>query len=97
MTLKEIFNIKNIASYIEGNAVYFYDNLVGTPKHIKEQVAYRLQLCKNDCVPAGKCVVCNCPPKKKVFVKESCNKGERFPDLMNKPDWEEFKKKNGIS
>jgi hypothetical protein len=32
----------------------------------------------------------------KLYVKESCNGGERFPDLMGAKDWEEYKKKNNI-
>lgn len=97
MKLKSIFNIKNIASYVEGNAKYFFNQLRAYPPHIQEQVAYRLYKCKDDCVPEGKCKVCECPPKKKAFVNESCNNGERFPNLMNKEDWEKFKNDNGIS
>ena len=67
------------------------------PKHYKEQVAYRLQICQEDCVSTGKCKECGCPTRKKVFVRESCNKGERFPDLMPPDQWEEYKKNNDIS
>lgn len=96
MKIKDIFDIKNIQSFIEGNGKYIYDNLIGLPQHQKEQVAYRLSICKDDCVVEGKCKYCTCPSEKKIFVNESCNNGERFPDIMNKEEWEEFKIKNGI-
>lgn len=96
MELQEIFNLKNVKSFIEGNAKYFYNELIGLPKHTQEEVLWRLSQCNDDCVPAGKCKECGCPPEKKAFVKESCNKGERFPDLRTKEEWEEFKKQNGI-
>lgn len=94
MKIKEIFNIGNISSFIEGNAKYFYDNLVGLPQHQKEQVIYRLSKCKDDCVISGECIKCTCPTDKKVFVSESCNP-DRFPDMMNEVEWNKFKKENG--
>lgn len=96
MRLKDIFNIDNISSFIEGHAKYFYDNLLGMQKHQKEQVAYRLLICQSDCVPQKSCKYCGCPPEKKVFVYKSCNNGERFPDMMSKEKWEQFKKDNNI-
>ncbi len=96
MKIKDIFNIHNIGSFIEGNAKYFYDNLIGLPEHIKEQVIWRLSKCEDDCVKTGKCKVCGCPTHKKVFVTESCNNGERFPNMMNKEEWENYKKENNI-
>jgi len=95
MKIKELFNIKNIASYIEGNSKYFFDKLNPEPQYLREQRLYRLSLCQEDCLVTGKCIICGCPPKKKVFVNESCNK-DRFPDIMDKEDWENFKRKNNI-
>jgi hypothetical protein len=97
MKLKEIFNHNNIKSFVEGYAKYFYDKLVGLPKHNQEEIAWRLSKCQEDCIPNKACVYCSCPPEKKVFVKESCNNGERFPDLRTKEEWEEFKKENNIT
>lgn len=96
MNLKDILNSKNIKSFIEGNSKYVYNKFVGLPSYIKEQVAYRLLQCKDDCVPNNKCKYCGCPPKKKAFVHESCNKGVRFPNLMNEKDWNEYKRKHNI-
>lgn len=96
MKIKDILNIKNIKSFIEGNAKYHYDQLVGLPDYIKEQHIYRLSQCKEDCVPQGKCIECGCPTEKKIYVNESCNP-DRFSDIMSEEKWIEFKKENKIN
>jgi len=96
MKLKDIFNKENIKSFIEGNLTYFKKELGGLEPHIEEQIAYRLALCHDDCVATGECKYCGCPTHKKALVKKSCNKGERFPDMMNKEDWKQYKKENEI-
>jgi hypothetical protein len=63
--------------------------------HIKEQIAYRMLLCKDDCALTGQCVICNCDYPGRIYTTKSCNK-ERFPDLVSNTDWEEFKKTNNI-
>lgn len=86
-----------IKDFIQANYSYYKDKLLGdTPEYIKEQVVYRLKTCKDDCVPNNKCNYCGCPPAKKSWSKHSCNNGERFPDLMNKDEWEEFKTINNV-
>ena len=88
--------LSNISSYIEGNFKYYKNELLDSPEYIKEQVYYRLYICKDDCVKKGKCKHCGCPPYKKSWVKESCNHGELFPNLMDKPSWNQFKLDNNI-
>lgn len=95
MKIKNLLNHKNIANFIEGNGKYFIDKLSPEPLYLKEQRAYRLSQCKDDCLVTGECIICSCPPKKKVFVDESCNP-DRFPDIMNEEDWEKFKKEKEI-
>ena len=97
MSSKPKVTPKNIASFLEGNAKFYYNKFIGSKPYIKEQVKYRLSFCGNDCIPEGKCKYCGCPPMKKAFVNKSCNKGERFPDLMGEKEWEEFKIKNKIN
>ena len=96
MRLNQI-TIKNIKSFLEGNFKHFLYKFVKAPKYIREQYTYRLTLCKNDCIPKKKCVYCGCPPIKKAFVKQSCNKGKRFPDLLTENQWKVYKEKNNIS
>lgn len=87
---------KNISQYIEGNTKMFMDYLGFQPQHIKEQIAYRMLICKDDCMKTGSCKYCSCDIPGKMFVKESCNNNERFPDLMNKVEWIKYKEENGI-
>ncbi len=93
---KDYFKIENIKNYLEGNAKYYYDKFVGEPRHLREQRLYRLYMCKDDCLVEGECKECGCPVDKKVFNDKSCNKGERFPDIMDNEKWDLFKKENGI-
>ena len=90
--LKDIFNSKNIKSFIEGNSRYFWDKWIGLPTHIQEQVRMRMNKCEKDCVPQGRCIKCGCPTEKKLFATASCNP-ERHPDLMSNEQWQEYKQK----
>lgn len=96
MKIKDLLNLKNITSFIEGNGKYFLDKLSPEPQYLKEQRIYRLSKCNEDCLVTGKCVICKCPPHKKVFVNESCNP-DRFPDIMNEENWDKFKKENNLN
>lgn len=89
--------LKNIKYYIEGNIKMLGDKMYLLPEHEKEQVAYRAMICKDECVKLGYCVYCGCDIPGKLYVKDSCNGGERFPDLMPKPEWEQYKIDNEIN
>jgi hypothetical protein len=88
--------VKNIIQFIEGNIKMLGDQFDLLPQHQREQVLYRAQICKYECVQYGYCVECGCDVPGKLYVKESCNGGNKFPDLMNGKDWQEFKKQNKI-
>lgn len=94
--MKPKITIKNIKSYLEGNAQLVLERLDLQPQHIQEQVAYRRLLCKDDCAIQGKCIKCGCDFKGKTSVIQSCNP-ERFPNLMSKQEWEQFKIDNNIN
>ena len=85
-------NLTNVKAFVEGYTKMGYDKIIGLPIHIQEQIQYRESKCP-DCLEAGECKVCGCSVPGKWFVTKSCNNGERFPDLMNKEEWEEFKAK----
>lgn len=95
--MKPKITLKNIFSYLEGSSRRILEHLNLQPQHIKEQIAYRRLICKDDCAVSGRCVYCNCEFYGKTSVEESCNKGERFPNLMNRIDWEKYKEENGIN
>ena len=86
--------LSNIYNFIEGNTRLFTKSI--QPEHIKQQIAYRMLLCKDDCMITKECKYCGCDVPGKMYVSKSCNNGDRFPDLMSKVDWEEFKKDKNI-
>jgi len=61
----------------------------------KEQIVFRLYICR-DCYEDNKCKSCGCNPLDTFSELISCNNGKRFPNLMNKWKWEEYKKINKI-
>jgi hypothetical protein len=90
--LKDLFKLKNILSFLEGNVKYYYNAIVGLPLHTKEQIIYRISICKDSCFNDKGCEYCGCNTIKKMFTASSCNEGNKFPDLMDKIEWEKFKK-----
>jgi len=94
--MKQKITVKNIKSFLEGNTQRVLEELNLQPEHIQEQIAYRRLLCKDDCAVQNKCIKCGCDFKGKTSVQESCNKGERFPDLMSKLEWDKYKETNDI-
>ena len=88
--------IKNIKAYIEGNSKMFLSKVGFQAEHLKEQIAYRMLICNDTCGKQGYCEKCGWDYPGKLYVNESCNNGEKFPDLMSKQDWIKFKQENGI-
>lgn len=83
--------IKKIFQFIEGNLKLLGDKFDLLSEHQKEQVLYRLEICKNDCLVEKKCLYCGCSFPGKLYVKKSCNNNERFPDMMNSIEWDKYK------
>lgn len=87
---------KDIINYAEGNSKQLVDKFDLLSKHKKEQFEWRKSICANDCVLEGKCKYCGCSVPGKLYVKKSCNEGERFPDMMDQLEWNIYKKENNI-
>jgi hypothetical protein len=94
--MKQKITLKNIQSFLEGNSQRILEELQLQPEHIKEQIAYRRLLCKDDCAITNECKECGCDFKGKTSVEKSCNDGERFPNLMKRVDWIRYKIENEI-
>jgi hypothetical protein len=86
-------SLYNIYNFIEGNARLFTKSL--QPQHILEQISYRMLSCAKDCMITKQCIKCGCDVPGRLYTSQSCNQ-ERFPNLMSKIDWDEFKIKNEI-
>jgi len=91
-----MLNNMKVFQFIEGNLKMLGDKLNLLPQHEREQVLYRSEICKNDCMVKGKCKYCGCSVPGKLYVKKSCNKGKRFPDMMDADAWNQFKLDNNI-
>lgn len=85
-----------ILQFIEGNIKMLGDRFHLLAPYEKEQIVYRSQICKDECMKLGYCIKCGCSVPGKLYVTQSCNNGERFPDLMPHTDWEKFKSDNNI-
>jgi len=88
--------MNKIFQFAQGNIRLLGDEFNLLPKHLKEQVRYRSEICKDECVKYGKCRYCLCDLPGKFYVTESCNKGEKFPDLMDEESWVKYKEENNI-
>jgi hypothetical protein len=87
---------KNIMNFIEGNVKMLGDKINALPKFQREQVIWRSEICKDDCMVEGRCKYCGCSVPGKLYVARSCNNGDRFPDIMQEEQWENYKKENNI-
>ena len=83
-------NAKEFVKQIKGDLA-----LSMTDEHELEQIAFRLDACKDDCAKTGRCVKCNCPFGKMVFSEKGCNEG-RYPPYMDAEEWIQYKESNGI-
>jgi hypothetical protein len=88
---------KKILEFLEGNAKMWIDRLNLLKQHEREQILWRTEICKTDCLLEGKCKYCGCSVPGKLYVKQSCNNGERFPDIMEEQEWQKWKTENNIS
>lgn len=95
MKLEEI-TLSNIKSFFQGQARAYLDKIDLFPLHKKEQVFYRIYLCRDSCVPFKYCTECRCPALKKSYATKSCNL-EKFPDLMGEKEWTDYKLKKNIN
>ena len=81
---------KNILSFVTGHVLHKAEKLHDLPDYLKEQIEYRQRVCA-DCILLGECPVCHCPLPEKHYSYTPCD-GNRYPFLMNKKKWLEFKK-----
>lgn len=94
--MKHKITLDKIKQFIQGNTNMLLTELGTKPEYYKEQIAYRMLQCKDDCLVNKECKYCGCKVPGKLFVDKSCNNNERFPDIMNEEDWNNFKMSNNI-
>ena len=92
---------KNIKSFIQGNLNLILNTLGNEYKipflkldqHIKEQIAYRMDICGDTC--KNKCISCGCSTPALWFSPTKCE-GNKYPDFMDKTSWEKYKKNKNV-
>lgn len=89
--MSQKIRLQDLRNYVEAHKTMLQEGLGIASPHLLEQVAYRMELCKDTCVPNGKCKNCGCTLPGRLYASESCNNGEIFPDLMSRLEWDKFK------
>jgi len=95
--MEQKITLNKIQSFIEGYKNFFLLKLNLKSDSFKEQVAYRMTVCENDCMKQGKCIYCQCSVPEKMMTIKSCNNGLRFPNIMEEDKWNKYKEDNNIS
>jgi hypothetical protein len=95
--LKEILNKSNIQNFVQGTWNHFKDNsnFFELSTHVKEQAFYRAWLCQ-PCYAKGSCLLCGCKTPEMFYSPNKTDAGEKWGKMLNKYEWEEFKKEKGI-
>lgn len=62
-----------------------------TPKHIREQAAWRLTQVKPACKMLDSCTICGCEVSSLVYEDSPCE-GFCYPEMMDKKVWNMYKK-----
>ena len=93
-------NLKNILNYLGAEYNYWRStsSFIDCPPHIQEQSIWRLNQVKQispACFQGNKCINCGCDVIEESFGNSGCVYG-CYPDLLNRQEWETFKKKNKI-
>jgi hypothetical protein len=81
--------------YSETDLVDEFEELNYLPKHVREQIRYRLNMMNETCILKGECP-CQCLVPYKQFENRSCEKN-CYPELMEEKQWADYKTKNNIT
>jgi hypothetical protein len=87
--MKAQINLKNIKAYIQGNIRYqlYYSKFsFFIPKHIKEQIQYRISSMDLECYTMGQCKMCGCNTTALQMSNKECDK-PCYPKMQTKSNW----------
>lgn len=97
---KEEVTLENVMYYLQGTIRYYFFYHKYLKKlirlHIFEQITYRISIMDLECYEQGFCKMCGCNTTALQMADKQCNK-PCYPKMMNKKDWENFKKENKIN
>lgn len=95
--MKAKINFKNILHYMMGMYRYklYYSRLKKfIPKHILQQIEYRINSMDKKCYNDGSCFMCGCRTTALQMANKSCDK-PCYPTMMSKYKWDSWKKSGG--
>jgi hypothetical protein len=85
--------------FLQGNWRKFKEDVltIENPKHIKEQVLYRMSSAK-PCLENGSCLYCGCDTPELFYEDRGCKDPNKkcYPEMMDEENWEKFKNENNI-
>lgn len=87
--MKTQVNLKNIKAYVQGKVRYrlFYSRFYPLiPKHIREQIEYRVNSMDLICYEEGQCRICGCETTALQMANKMCDK-PCYPPMLNKENW----------
>lgn len=95
--MKAKINLKNIKGYFQAHYRQVLDEMGFLDKHIIEQAEFRLWRVKEkspECYENNICIHCGCTVDSKVFEDRACSANWCYGEMLNKEDWELFKKQH---
>ena len=92
--MKQKVSIKKIRGFLQGwFRYYFYysKNFKWVlPKHVFEQIAYRIMVMNPTCYYSGACIKCGCATPALQMMNGVCD-GDCYPQMMGKKEWNAYK------
>lgn len=99
MNSKKEINWENVKAYIQGKTRYYlyYSKRLKwlLPKHVFEQITYRIFVMDQDCYSLGSCQLCGCETPALQMADKACDK-PCYPEMMTKEDWAYYKYFNKV-
>jgi hypothetical protein len=98
LTWKDYFDTNNIRNFVNGywNKLKDDSHYMSLQPHIKEQILYRMNLCK-ECYVNGSCIECGCKTPEMFYAQAKVDSKGRWDKMMNKEKWEEFKQEKELN
>lgn len=96
--MKAKINFKNIYYYLQGNyrlGVYYSQFDMLLPKHIREQISYRLNSMNTECKESGSCIKCGCSTPGLQMCNRACE-GNCYPKMLDRRTWNRLMKQLNI-
>jgi hypothetical protein len=83
---------KDVWYYVQGNVrsflYYNFDWLL--PKHIREQINFRINSMDRTCYAQGSCIMCGCETTALQMANKACDK-PCYPHMMPRKYWNYFR------